>query len=197
MSANFPPALDGNDRLSLLVRIAEDACRSATAQYDDYYRSFVGLDGKAQAAGTVAGVVVGALVAFVNATRLSQLLSREGSGCLHALLFASTLGALATVILSVLAMRVRDAVMPFAAEDQIAEAEDLAALSEATIPPDRVFRYYGGRLNHSKVALQDMSDHIESKARWVLATQIALSFTLASLLVLFLLIVYTPLPTPT
>jgi hypothetical protein len=51
MSAEQP-----TDRVSMLLTIAKNVCKSAEAQYDDYHRSFVGLDGKAQAAGTVAGL---------------------------------------------------------------------------------------------------------------------------------------------
>jgi uncharacterized membrane protein len=173
---------------STLLTIAKDACKSAEAQYDDYYRSFVGLDGKAQAAGTVAGVVLAALFAYVNASH-SVSISNPPPIASHILLIGCAVGALLTVVVSVISMRVRDAVMPFAATEQITEAEDLAALPAAEISSERVLRYYRGRLNHSKLALGDMSKHISIKGRWTLGTQIILIVTLAILLALFLVII--------
>jgi hypothetical protein len=96
----------------------------------------------------------------------------------------------------VVAMRVRDAVVPFAAEEQILEVEELAMLQDDSLSADRVFRYYRGRLNHWKTALEDMGGHIDSKGRWVFATQTAIAVTLALLLTLFLFIVYLPIAIP-
>jgi hypothetical protein len=176
------------DRVSRLLTIAKDACKSAEAQYDDYYRSFVGLDGKAQAAGTVAGVVLAALFAFVNASHSAAIPLPAPRG-LHILLFGSSVGALLTVIISIIAMRVRDAVTPFAATEQITEAEDLADLPASEISSDRILLYYRGRLTHLKMALGDMSRHITIKGRWALTAQIVLISTLALLLALFLVII--------
>jgi hypothetical protein len=114
-----------DQRIEVLISIAQTACDSAAKHYDDYYKSFAALDGKAQSTATVSGVVLATVVAFMNAGRLSPLLSTKGS-CGYILVLSPAIGALLAVVISFAASKVMDITVPFAAADQIREAEDLA-----------------------------------------------------------------------
>jgi len=177
---------------SRLIEVMRDVCTSAAAQYDDYYKSFVGLDGKAQSAATVAGVSIGAVVAFIDASRLNALIIRNGVWWHYMIALLPAATALITVILSLVAMCVRGTVVQFSAMEQIDEAEDLAKLAGDEVSVERVLGYYGGRLNHCKGALKNIAAHVESKGRWVIAAQVGLVISLTSLLLLFIVVVFTP-----
>lgn len=165
-----------------VLQVSKDACASAERQYEDYYKTFTALDTKAQTAGTVGGVVMAAVVAFINAPRLSPTIPK-------ALILATTALALLTVILSLCVSWVRSTAVPYAAEEQIAEAEDLASLAGEQITADHVLRYYRGRLEYLSAALSDIDSGVRAKGGLLLAAQLSLAATLVVLMVLFFKIV--------
>ena len=57
----------------------EHACDSSAKQYEDLHKTFVALDAKAQTTATASGVVLAAVVAFVNAGKLTTVLA-AGTG---------------------------------------------------------------------------------------------------------------------
>jgi hypothetical protein len=177
-----------DQRTEALISIAQAACDSAAKHYDDYYRSFAALDGKAQSTATVSGVVLAAVVAFMNAGRLTPLLSTWG-GCGYFLVLSPAIGALLAVVMSFLASRVMDITVPFAAADQIKEAEDLARLPPNELSREHLLGYQHARLSHWKEALSDIDSGVRKKARLVFWAQILLVLTLLSLLTLFIALV--------
>ena len=139
----------------------------------------MGIDGKAQGAATVAGVIVGAFVAFVNSARLGDVLSQASSTAIRTTLLTSWIGAIVTVILCVLAMRVRNAPPQFIAEEQIDEALELAAVEDSSDMAERVLRYYQVQLTNAKTSLEAMHAHVQNKGRWLFGPQVTLLISLA------------------
>jgi hypothetical protein len=172
-----------------VLQVVEDACHSAEQQYDDYYKAFIGLDGKAQSAGTVAGVVMGAVVAFVNAPRLDAFLCSHKSLAGRLLILAPAGLALITVIMALSVLWVRNTAVPHAAGEQMDEAEELANLPDDEVSTEQVVRYFRGRFTHLREALKDIDAAVSAKGWRLLAAQIALAATLVSLLLLFFKIV--------
>jgi hypothetical protein len=171
-----------------LISIAQTACDSAAKHYDDYYKSFAALDGKAQSTATVSGVVLAAVVAFMNAGQLRPLLLGRGS-CGYFLVLSPAIGALLAVLVSFAASKVMDITVPFAAADQIKEAEDLAGLSQDELSREHLLSFHRARLNHWKDALADIDSGVRKKAVLVLWAQILLVVTLFFLLSLFIALV--------
>ena len=66
-------------RVETLIAVAQTACDNASKQYDDYYKTFVALDAKAQSTATIGGVVIAAVVAFVDAGKLDSVLRSSPS----------------------------------------------------------------------------------------------------------------------
>jgi hypothetical protein len=97
--------------------------------------------------------------------------------------------ALSTVIVSLIAMRVRNTSMPFATGRQIAEVQDVLELPPELFSNERILRYYRGRLSHLRHAVACIHSHVQSKGTWVLVAQLLLVATLFALLVLFFAIV--------
>ena len=177
-----------DQRIEALISIAEAACDSAAKQYDDYYKTFTGLDAKAQSTATASGVVLAAVVAFMNAGRLSPLLSSTGR-CGYSLVLSPAIGALLAVIMSFVASKVMEITVPFAADDQIKEAEDLAALPPEELSREHLLGFQRARLNHWKGALSDIGAGVGKKATLVFWAQMLLVLTLCSLLALFIALV--------
>lgn len=176
--------------MEILVSVTAAACDSASKQYDDYYKTFSALDTKAQGAATVSGILLASVVAFVNAGRLSTLLSSVG-GCGHVLVLSPAISALATIVMSFVAAKVTKITVPFAADEQLEEAGNLADLPPAELSKDHLLSYYRDRLAHWREALKSIAAGVERKASLVLWTQALLGFTALLLLVLLIAMVTT------
>jgi hypothetical protein len=111
------------------VALVESACDCAAKHYDDYYKSFAALDGKAQYTATISGFVLASIAGFINAGRLHPLLSTGGRAYGYALVIAPPTLALLSVVLSLVATKVQDVAIPFDSLEQIREAEHLAKLN--------------------------------------------------------------------
>jgi hypothetical protein len=175
-------------RFEALASIAESACDSAARQYDDYYKSFAALDGKAQSTATLGSAVLAAVVAVMNGGRLSGFLSNDHP-CRYLLVTAPAVGALLTVIVGFYATRVTEITVPFAADEQIEEVEDLVRLPADELSKGHVLNYHRARLTHWKEALSGMSSAVSTKAKWVLCGHVLLVITLFLLLALFVTLV--------
>jgi hypothetical protein len=167
----------------LLIELLRDACATAAAQYEDYYKSFAGLDSKAIAAGTVAGIIFGALVAFLNKPSL-LLRAFTGSAWHEFLLFFAPLGAFVTIILSVIVVQVRDTAISTSAQAQIKETHDLSEIDRRSLSLDHIVDFYLTSLSYSESALKDMSDHVSCKGTILRWAQGCLLLTLLSTLAL-------------
>jgi len=172
------------DPVEMQIAVAKEASDNCAKQYDDYYKSFMGLDNKAQSAATVSGVVLAAFVAIVNSGHTKALLS-SGCICSYLLLLAPAIGALVTVIVGLAASRVIEVTIPFAAIDQIGEAEALARIPIEEMSSSYVLSYHLERLTHWRIALADIDRSVLMKSRWVYAAQALLVLTLVFLLFLF------------
>jgi hypothetical protein len=170
------------------VAVATSACENACQQYDDYYKSFSGLDGKAQATATVSGVALAAIAAFLQGGQVASLLH---AGCWHSLaVLAPPSLALMSVILSLIGSKVTDVVVPFDSAERIQEAKDLAELDCSEFSQQHVLDYYRAQLEHWILALQSIDSAVETKARWILWGQISMICSLIGLVVLYILILH-------
>ncbi len=170
------------------VSVAASACDNASKQYDDYYKSFSGLDSKAQATATVSGLALAAIAAFLQGGHVASILH---AGCWHSLaVWVPPSLALVSVILSLVGSRVTDVVTPFNSSERIREAKDLAELHCSEFSQQHVLDYYRSQLEDWILALDSIDAAVESKARWVLSGQVAMIFSLIGLLVLYILILH-------
>lgn len=170
------------------VAVAASACENASKQYDDYYKSFSGIDGKAQATSTVSGLALAAIAAFLQNGQVASLLH---AGCWHRLaVWAPPSLALASVILSLIGSMITDVVTPFNSSERIREAKDMAELPCSEFSQQHVLDYYRSQLEDWISALKSIDSAVESKARWVLSGQVAMIFAFISLLILYMLILH-------
>jgi hypothetical protein len=169
------------------IALAKEASDSAAKQYDDYYRSFAGVDGKAQYTATISSFVLASFVALMNAKRFELLLSSHCVGN-YLLVILPPVCALLSVILSLVATKVRDVAIPYGAADQIKDAENLADLQCDEFTAEHVLDYYRARLRHWKIALDDIAGAVERKSAWVLRSQILMVIALTLLLFIFVAI---------
>jgi hypothetical protein len=153
-------------REDVLQKIAEAATDSAAKQYDDYSKTFVALDGKAQAASTSAGVLLGVIVALANAGKLNQLF--EDGGWTILLLLLPILAALTAMVLGGMASRVAKINVPFDAERQIKEFDDLRGLKpEEQIGQEDIIGFHVLRHKQWKESLAGMADVLSRKGSLV------------------------------
>jgi len=187
----LPDLIDENRTIALMASIAKDACDISAKQYEDYYKGFVELDNKAQATVTVGGVVLGAILAFINAGTVQPLLA---ASCIfgYLLVLGTPTLALSSVIVSFFAMKVVDVCIPYSAFDQIQETFDLCKISTEEFSQAHVRDYYLGRLSGWEEVISDIEAKASTKAKFVLAGQILFMLTLVLLLALFIGAILNP-----
>ena len=176
---------------NLLISVAKSASDNAAKQYDDYYKSFAALDGKAQNTCTIGGIVLASVIAFFTKGHTTSL---PCEWCLldYILLLLPPTAALTAAMLSLEAFWVRDVVIPFSAIEEIEEVDLLIQLPDAQFSQQHVIAYYHNRLKHWTDAIESINQVVEKKARFVIRGQIALAVSLAFLLLLFIRIVFHP-----
>lgn len=165
------------------VEVATDACDNAARQYEDYYKGFAALDGKSQATTTVSGLVLAAIAAFVKDGRIPVL--ANSSHWWIFLILAPPVLALMSVICGLIGAKVTEVIVPFDSPEQIREARDIAQLECEEFSQTNVLNYYSARLDHWIGALESIESRVTQKATWVLKSQIAMLFSLAFLLALY------------
>ena len=165
------------------VAVALNACDNAAKHYDDYYKSFTALDGKAQATAAVSGLVLAAIAAFAKDGRSSVLVS--SAYCWIIVVLGAPAAALASVIICLVGARVTEVVVPFDSPEQIREAKNLADLGCDEFTQEHVLDYYRARLEHWITALGSIELVVKRKARWILRAQIAMIASLVLLLILY------------
>ena len=182
MSVPYSRNQDSSGCISDKIALASGASQSGANQYDDYYKSFTALDGKAQATASTSSLVLAAIAAFLKDGRIPHLYN--GTWWTIAVLI-SPISALISVIVSLCGARVIDIVVPYDADAQIKEARDLSALPCDEFSQEHVLNYHRARLSHWSDALASIKVAVERKAKWVWCGQAAMILALV-----FLLIVY-------
>jgi hypothetical protein len=181
------PNDDGPESLDKCMRdkvaVALNACDNAAKHYDDYYKSFTALDGKAQATAAVSGLVLAAIAAFAKDGRVPLIVSSAHVGIVVVL--GAPVAALASVIICLFGARVTEVVVPFDSPEQIREAKNLADLGCEEFSQEHVLDYYRARLEHWITALESIESVLKRKASWTLGGQIAMIAALVFLLVLY------------
>jgi hypothetical protein len=176
------------------IPVLINACDVAAKNYDDHYKGFVALDGKAQGIATVSGLVLAAMAAFLKDGRVPAL-AKSGWGWII-LILAAPLAALMAAVISLLGAQVSAFVEPFDAHGRITEAEDLARLDCAQFGQERVLGYYLAQLERWRECLEGsenmvgIKEAVEKKAAYVLCGQRLMILALCLLMVLFAVILF-------
>ncbi|UWZ81829.1 hypothetical protein [Occallatibacter riparius] len=168
------------------VSVAISACDAAAKEYDDYYKSFSGIDAKAQGTATVGGIVLAAVASFFKDGYVVALMKAGGLKVLVVVLPPAL--SLVAVILSAVALRVKDIIVPFESVNQMREATDLSKLSSEEFSDEHVITFYLRRNRRWRDALESIHGALQTKANWTLAAQCVLITALFALLVLYLLV---------
>jgi hypothetical protein len=182
----FP--IEPRARFEMLRAVLVEACESASRQYDDYYRSFAGLDGKAQSTATASGIVLASVVASFNAGRMSSMLTSLGTFG-YFIVLAPPISALISVILSLLAARATEVEIPFNAIDRMTEAENLAGLPLAEFTDLHVTNYYRERMKQWESSINDIAKKVEKKGKWVIRGQVMMTVAFALLIPLLIFLI--------
>lgn len=150
----------------VLQKVAEAATDSAAKQYDDYSKTFVALDGKAQAASTAGSVLLGVIVALTNAGKLNVLI--KDSAWYLLLLALPVLAALCAMLLGFKASRVAQVNVPFDADQQIKEFNNLYAVtSRDEIDQENLIGFHAGRHRQWQISLGNMAEAVANKGKLV------------------------------
>lgn len=158
--------------LEILVALAESVCDSYAKQYEDYSKTFVALDAKAQATATIGGVLLATIVALANAGKLASLLKCGSvSGVLLAL--SPALAAFVAICIALFASRARPVSAPYDAARQHKEFEDYMRL-RAEVDQETLLSFHAGRLNHWKTCLESVAKAVNEKGDQVARAQIAM-----------------------
>jgi hypothetical protein len=181
-----PPVMSGqpDGPLDEKITILASACDSAAKHYDDYAKSFVALDAKAQGAATISGIILAAFAAFFKDGDVAAL-AKTNHWWLF-LILPVPITALTTVALSIWGAWIAEVTVPFDAPGQIADAETVLAVDDEAFSKNHVVTFYQKRLNHWKEAFESIVPVIGRKA---LRIQIGQGFMLTSLLLLLVLFV--------
>ena len=146
------------------ISVAISACDSAAKQYDDYAKSFIALDVKAQATTVISGLVLASIAAFVKDGRVAAL---HDSRWWILLILAAPVAALSGVVISVLGSHIREVIVPFDAPAQIHDIQNLTSIDCTEFSPEHVLLFHRERLTHWSEALKSIVEVTETKAMWV------------------------------
>jgi hypothetical protein len=166
------------------IKILASACDSAAKHSDDYAKSLVALDAKAQGAATISGIILAAFAVFFKDGDVAAL--AKTNHCWLFLILPVPIAALITVALSVWSAWIAEVTVPADAPGQIADAETVLAVDDGSFSKNHVVTFYQKRLNHWKEAFESIVPVMGRKA---LRIQIGQGFMLTSLLLLLVLFV--------
>ncbi|MGJ7575038.1 hypothetical protein ACSFBX_31265 [Variovorax sp. RB2P76] len=165
----------------VVQKMAETVTDSAAKQYDDYSKTFVALDGKAQAVITAGGVLLGVIVALANAGKLNGFLTAGW----FVLVLLPIAAALVAMVCGVLASRVAKVSVPFDVDRQIKEFNDLRnSKSDDKIEQEDLIGFHVQRHLQWKESLKSMATAISSKGKSIHLAQISVLIAAALTVVL-------------
>jgi hypothetical protein len=181
---------DQKEVLEQCLAVLQNACDVANNQYDDYYKSFAGLDAKAQATATLSGLVLAAIAAFLKDGRI-PVLAKDGLLGWIAVLLPPIL-ALFAVLVSLLASRIKDIATPFDSAQRIKDAIEISMQEPASMAREQIFIYYRKQLEYWQETFSGNEDGegivqaVERKGRLVKRGQELMFSSLFFLLLLFI-----------
>lgn len=171
-----------------LQAAADKACSNAAGNYEDFYKTFVAIDAKAQGAATIAGMVLAGTFAVLKPDLARDVVQSCGSSVGLLVITLPGVLALITVFLALRTIWVRRVTQPYAATLELAEVLDLAQQRPFEQTKERFFKLRLTRLHHWSGAVADIESVVEKKARWLLGTQAVLFVTLLVLIVSVVLV---------
>lgn len=159
-------ALDNADVIQQLAELVSD---NAGKQYDDYSKTFIALDGKAQAAGTSGGVLLGVIVALANAGTLASLL--KVSDWFLLILLPPVLVAVFAMLKALEAAWIEEVHIPFDFDQQAKEFKDLDTLRNETFTQDDIIDFHRRRHLQWESSLRSIKDVVNRKGPLVRQAQ--------------------------
>jgi hypothetical protein len=178
--------VESDDSVDQKISIMVSACDSAAKHYDDYARTFAGLDTKAQGVTTVSGIVIAAVVSFFKDGGVVGLV--KANHWWLVLILSVPITALIAIFISLWGSRVTEFVMPFDAPTAIADAETVLQTDAQEFSRNEIVTYYQGRLDHWKEAFESIASVTEQKAIMVARGQGVMFVSLVLLSVLFVVV---------
>ena len=143
------------------VSVAINACEIAAREYEDYYKSFSGIDAKAQGTATVSGIVLAAVASFLKDQYVADLMK---AGCWKSLaVMLPPTFSLMAVILSVIALRVKSIVVLFKSANQMREASELPRLPSTELSDEHLVNFYLARNRHWQDALESIHKAVQQR----------------------------------
>jgi hypothetical protein len=165
--------LETPESLEIKLKLLSAARDNCARHYDDHFRTFASLDGKAQATATFAGAQLGLLLALLQKADLPFLVAAFGGWVL--VLVVGTLGLLLVVVAaSILAMRVRKVPVPFMADSEVEALKDLVNLDPWEADQQMMVNHYNDHLSAWLGVLSEMKEIVNKKATSVFACQWAM-----------------------
>ena len=156
-------------------RLAQSALDATRAEYEELCDQWKALDGKAQATGAVAGVLLAGLFAFARDPVQRTVLAT-------ALLSVATVLSLASAFLVVLAMQIRSIEPPPLGQPIVHMIENVAAKS---VDDEELSTRITFLLNDQRKLwvrpIESMRDGLSSKTNWLIGAQWALLGALVAL----------------
>lgn len=149
------------------VSLEKEALEAYKEEYRDLVAAFQGLDGKAQGSVAIAGVFIGGIFAFLNSTSLVKT-------TLNVSILTTAVAVLsASVLLSILVLRVRDTKGVPTGEHTNQILTDLLELDVATITAN-LSRFYGDKGRAWASCVDKLRSDVERKSDFLWGGQIML-----------------------
>ena len=179
---------DQSDATTQKCALLDAARDNAGKHYDDLFRTFIALDTKAQNTATIAGVQLGAILAFFHKGALEVLVALYGATVLAVAVFIPLL-LLLVVGACVWAMKVADAPEPFDARNEIVALRSLVALPDSEFTPLTRLNHLSEHLEFWRNCVDEMTGVTSRKAESVQACQYVMLLGLHGTISLFILFI--------
>jgi hypothetical protein len=158
-----------NDVKSTLDLIT-DAVKVCTEHYNHSFSRFNTIDAKAQGSITTAGVLLGAMLAFVPHPVFTSVLKKHGA-LSEIVVWALLASAFCAVLLGILALSARPGRTPYRGDIVAASVEDLLNLSDRERNAAIIEAHYLRQLIAWREAIIELTLTLRTKARALLLAQ--------------------------
>jgi hypothetical protein len=157
-------------------------------QYANYSARFAAIDTKAQGTAAIAGVLLGATLAFVPQALFRAVVGYYGPTGVSPILAAVAL-AIAGILFATHALHVKPARIPFRGEIVAQETKNLLCLSDSDLTDEFIERHYGSQLTEWQLTLGEMASIINDKSRALRRSQLSVAGSAASVAVFVCVVV--------
>lgn len=159
---------DPQDEIS--IQLSQNALETYMKEYAELSETWRHLDSKAGTTVTISGVVLGAVFVFVQAKVANSAMT--WTGMQKTTIIAAIILLSCSILFSILALRIRNVSMGVTGENLHDMVNDLKRSHD--LNQDRISNFYNDQMVIWQRANEDIHKANNSKARWILASHIAL-----------------------